>query len=157
MDGPSPDVRRATVDDAAEVARLLDDFNREFETPTPGTEVLTARLRTLLATDSTFAYLAGEPAVAVALVTRRPNVWYSGPVDLLDELYVAPAHRDRGIGGAIIARLLEDAGRDGVALVEINVDEGDVDTQRFYTRLGFSGRGDGDEERALYFWRELED
>lgn len=148
-------VRRATADDAAVVARLLDEFNREFDTPTPGAEVLAARLRELLGTESTFAYLAGDPAVAVALLTRRPNVWYAGPVDLLDELYVAPAHRDRGIGGAIIARLLEDARRDGVALVEINVDEADVDTQRFYARHGFAGRGDGDDERAVYFWREL--
>ena len=44
----------------------------------------------LLATDETVAILAGTPAVAVALVTLRPNVWYAGRVALLDELYVAP-------------------------------------------------------------------
>lgn len=148
-------IRRAEVGDAATIARLLDDFNREFDTPTPGVDALTARLRDLLAGDSTFAYLAGDPAVAVALLTRRSNVWYTGPVDLLDEMYVAPEHRDRGIGGAILRRMLEDARRDGVALIEINVDEGDTDTQRFYTRYGFAGRGDGSEERAFYFWQEL--
>ena len=41
-------VRRAQVEDAAVVAALLDDFNREYDTPTPGVEVLTSRLRLLL-------------------------------------------------------------------------------------------------------------
>jgi len=33
-------VRVASVDDADVVGRLLDDFNREFDTPTPGPGVL---------------------------------------------------------------------------------------------------------------------
>src|SRR5690606_2538623 len=70
--------REATAADAAEVARLLHDFNNEFDTPSPGADVLAARLQVLLAGDETFAILAGRPAVAVALVTLRPNVWYAG-------------------------------------------------------------------------------
>ena len=34
----------ATAADAATVATLLDAFNREYDTPTPGTAVLTTRL-----------------------------------------------------------------------------------------------------------------
>jgi hypothetical protein len=47
MADPSP--RLATPADAVIVARLLDAFNREFHAPTPGPEVLAARLRRLLA------------------------------------------------------------------------------------------------------------
>jgi GNAT superfamily N-acetyltransferase len=150
--------RSATVDDAADVARLLHDFNTEFDTPTPGVEVLTARLRSLLAGDDTLAILAGAPGapgVAVALVTLRPNVWYAGPVALLDELYVVPALRGRGIGGQVIELLLTIAGERGVDLVEINVDEGDVDAQRFYERHGFAASEPGSSERAWYYAREL--
>jgi hypothetical protein len=75
VDADNWPVRVATVADAGVVGRLLDDFNREFDTPTPGPDVLAARLRILLATDQTIAILAGSPAVAVALVTLRPNVW----------------------------------------------------------------------------------
>ena len=53
------DVRLATIDDAGALAQLLHDFNTEFDTPTPPVDVLTARLRDLLAGDSTFAMLAG--------------------------------------------------------------------------------------------------
>jgi hypothetical protein len=44
MPGREHPVRLATVFDAAVVARLLDDFNREFQTSSQGTQVLAARL-----------------------------------------------------------------------------------------------------------------
>jgi GNAT superfamily N-acetyltransferase len=148
--------RLAVVDDADEVARLLHDFNVEFDTPTPGSEVLAGRLRRLLADpEQTAALVAGEPAVAVALVTLRPNVWYEGPVALLDELYVVPERRGQGIGSAVIELLLSLARERGVALVEINVDEGDVDAQGFYERHGFSATAEGSDERAYYYEQEL--
>ncbi len=149
--------RRATPDDADEVARLLHDFNTEFDTPSPGVEVLAPRLRGLLAGADTVAILAGAPAVGLALVTLRPNVWYAGPVALLDELYVVLDLRDRGIGSAIVAELLAMAQERQVGLIEINVDEADVDAQRFYERHGFSGFEPTTRERAFYYSRELVD
>jgi GNAT superfamily N-acetyltransferase len=150
----SGDVRLAGVDDAAEVGRLLHDFNVEFDTPTPGADVLAVRLRRLLATPTTFALLAGNPSVGVALVTLRSNVWYDGHVALLDELYVAPERRGQGIGTGMIDELLAIARRSGIELIEINVDEGDVDAQRFYVRHGFSAVEPPSNERALYFFME---
>ncbi|MCC5946947.1 MAG: GNAT family N-acetyltransferase [Nitriliruptoraceae bacterium] len=147
--------RVATVQDAVEVAELLDDFNREFDTETPGVAVLATRLRSLLAGASTFAVLAGRPAVGVALVTLRPNVWFDGPVALLDELYVRPALRGRRIGADVLDLVLTTAGARAVELVEINVDEGDVDAQRFYTRQGFVAGDLDTDERALYYAKLL--
>ena len=49
------DARLATVADADDVAHLLHDFNTEFDTPSPGVVAISARLRDLLATESTFA------------------------------------------------------------------------------------------------------
>lgn len=147
-------LRLAPVDDATEVARLLHDFNTEFQTPTPGVEVLTRRLRTLLADDQTFAILYGSPPVAIALATLRTNVWYDGHVALLDELYVQPGHRNCGIGSKMIEFLLGTTKSRGMAAIEINVDEGDVDAQRFYERHGFTSTDPGSSERAFYYWQE---
>jgi GNAT superfamily N-acetyltransferase len=154
--GVMPALRLATASDADDVARLLHDFNVEFDTPTPDVGVLAGRLRGLLAGDGTFAILAGTPAVALALVTLRPNVWCPGPVALLDELYVVPRLRGRGIGSRVIGRLLTEARVRSVSLVEINVDEGDVDARRFYERHGFAATDPGSSERALYYFREVE-
>lgn len=147
--------RLATEADAEEIARLLHDFNTEYDTPSPGPAVLAPRLRRLLAGDGTFALLAGAPAVGVALVTLRTNVWYDGAVALLDELYVEPKRRDEGIGTALIDLLLTTARERGVDLVEINVDAPDVDAQRFYERHGFHGVDPDTGDRAFYYFREL--
>ncbi len=151
-------VRRADIGDAERVARLLHDFNTEFDTPSPGPEVLASRLTTLLASPTTFALLAGVPGnsdVGLALVTLRSNVWYDGQVALLDELYVVPTLRRNGIGGKLITELLSIATTDDFDLIEINVDEADIDAQRFYDRHGFSSVEDSTGERAFYYFREL--
>lgn len=153
MDRPTP--RLAGTGDAAEVAVLLHAFNEEFDTDTPGPAVLERRLATLLTQPTTFAVVAGAPSLAVALVTLRTNVWYDGPVALLDELYVVPAERNRGIGSAVMAVVIAEARSRGVRLVEVNVDEGDVDAHRFYARHHFDGSGSSPDERSFMRYRDL--
>jgi len=156
MDPPPADApRRATAADAVTVATLLHAFNREFSTPTPEPPVLAARVRRLLAGADVLALLAGEPAVGVAVLTLRPNVWYDGPVALLDELYVVPAMRNRGLGTALLASVESHARQAGAELAEINVDGDDTAARRFYERHGYADREAGQDEPALYYFREL--
>lgn len=157
MSSKGVEVRVAGPHDAPGIARLLHDFNVEFDTPSPGVEVLTGRLRVLLAGDRTFALVAGSASFdGLALVTLRPNVWFDGAVALLDELVVVPPLRDRGIGSAIVACLVAECRARDVSLIEINVDEPDVDAQRFYRRHGFRDTEPGSTERACYFWQEMD-
>jgi GNAT superfamily N-acetyltransferase len=153
MSDPSP--RLATPADAVIVARLLDAFNREFHAPTPGPEVLAARLRRLLAGTEVIAFLAGDPAVAVALLTLRPNVWYDGPVGLVDELYVAPEARGHGIGAALLAAAESITRERGGRLIEIAVDGADIDARRFYERHGYTDTEAGQDQPSFYYHRAL--
>ncbi|WP_312170871.1 GNAT family N-acetyltransferase [Microbacterium sp.] len=152
---PTPRIRRADPSDAERIAALLHAFNTEFDTETPGVAVLTERLRMLLAGPSTFAVIGGDPATGVALVTLRPNVWFDGPVALLDEMYVVPELRGTGIGSAILLRMVEICRELGVSEIEINVDESDADTMRFYERHGFINGDPDTGEKAYYFSRSL--
>jgi GNAT superfamily N-acetyltransferase len=145
-------VRVATPVDASAVASLLHDFNTEFDTPTPGVDVLARRLSDQLAGPSIFAIVADEPPAGLALVSLRPNAWYDGPVALLDELYVVPDLRSRGIGTALLAGARAEAKRRGAELMEINVDSLDTDARRFYERHGFSCAEPDTGEIALYYW-----
>ncbi len=146
--------RVATVADAATLARLLHDFNEEFETPTPGPDVLAPRLERLLAGEDTVALLIGE-ADGFALMTFRPSVWYEGPVVLLDELYVRPALRGGGLGTKLLDRALALARERGCGNFEINVDEVDTDARRFYERHGFANTEPGSDDRLLYYHRAV--
>ncbi len=147
--------RIATPSDAAVVATLLDSFNREFDTPTPGIPVLTERLSTHLAGRTMFAVLIGEPAIGVALVSLRPTAWYDGPAALLDELYVDPDHRNRGLGTILLGAVEDDVRRRGGDVLEINVDGEDVDARRFYLRHGYTDTEPGQSEPMLYFFKEF--
>jgi GNAT superfamily N-acetyltransferase len=148
-------VRIAEAPEAEVVAALLHDFNTEFDTPSPGVAVLAARLRALLGGASTVALLAGDPPSGVGLVTLRPNVWYDGAVALLDELYVRPELRGRGIGTALLGRACDVLRERGAGLFEVNVDEGDTGARRFYERHGFTTTPGGRSDRMLYYEREL--
>lgn len=149
--------RVATVAEVVAVAGLLDAFNREFSTPTPGPAVLVTRLRRLLAGGEVIALLAGDPAIAVALLTLRPNVWYEGPVALLDELYVAPELRGRGVGSALLMAAEAMTRERGGELLEINVDGDDIDARRFYERHGYTNTEPGQDQPLFYYYRELTD
>lgn len=148
-------VRTATVRDAAEVAALLDAFNREYDTPTPGPDALRRRLERLLPEGQVVALLAGAPAVGVALLTLRPNVWYDGPVGLLDELYVQPPLRSSGRGSLLLQAAEQIVLDRGGNLLEINVDADDVDARRFYERHRYRNSEPGSDEPMLYYFREL--
>jgi GNAT superfamily N-acetyltransferase len=150
-----PHVRRASGDDAWTVATLLDAFNQEFETPTPGTAMLATRLQHLLAREDLAALLIGEPPMGVAVLSFRPNVWYPGPVALLDELYVRPDRRRRRLGHALLEAACAHARERGAELLEINVDGDDVDARRFYEAHGFANTEPGQTDPMFYYYREL--
>lgn len=145
----------ATVAEADTVARLLDAFNQEFHTSTPGPGILTIRLRRLLIGGEVIALLVGDPAVTVALVTLRPNVWYDGPVGLLDELYVTPQLRRQGLGSRLLAAVEAVIQARGAELLEINVDGQDSDARRFYERHGYTNTEPGQNQPSLYYYRQL--
>ena len=101
MAEPAP-VRRATPNDAADCARLLHDFNTEYDEFTPGVEVLTGRLERLIEAGETTVLLAGSGPDGVAVLRFRPLVFEDGLHAYLEELYVAPALRGQGLGRALL-------------------------------------------------------
>ena len=147
------EVRRATVEDASVLGRLLWDFNIEFDSETDDADVLAARFARILALPGILAVLAEEDgeAVGVALVSLRPAIWYDGPVSQLEELYVVPELRSQGIGTQLLdlsRRLVREVGSPEM---HIGVDEVDVDTRRFYERHGFRNIEDGVDYRMLLY------
>jgi GNAT superfamily N-acetyltransferase len=147
--------RRATTAEAAVVAQLLHDFNTEFSTPAPDVREIQSRLTQLLAGDDVVVLLIGEPASGVAVLSFRPNVWYEGPVAILDELYVRPELRGRRLGSVLLDAALDLVRDRGGALVEINVDGEDTIARRFYEARGFTNTEPDQTDPMLYYYREL--
>ena len=135
---------------------MLHDFNVEFGTPTPGVTFLIDRCRELIDAEETTIVLGGDPPLGLGVLFFRPSLWSQGLEVYLAELYVVPDHRDEGIGGAIMATAMQLSRERGATEMQIGVDEPDVDTRRFYERLGFRNHDPEDPTARMFFYeREL--
>lgn len=157
MAGDSSTIRTAGPQDAGTVGQLLADFNAEFDTPGPDAPTLAGRFAQLLARDDVWVLLAERAGAAVgfAYLTLRPTPYADGPLAQLEELYVRPHLRDRGIGTLVIREVVAGVRERGGAEIHINVDEDDTDTRRFYERHGFTNLQPGTDYRMLCYLREL--
>jgi len=153
----SPEVFRADATHAGAVARLLFDFNTEFDTPGPGTDLLAARFARLLERDDVIVLLTGSDnnPTGFALLTLRPTPYYDGPLAQLEELYVRPELRDQGQGTALLQTAIRLIRERGGGEIHINVDEVDADARRFYERHGFVNVEPGADYRMLCYLRQL--
>jgi ribosomal protein S18 acetylase RimI-like enzyme len=74
--------------------------------------------------------------VGMATVVERYSPPWGGPLCVIDDVFVAPAHRGRGIGKALLARAAAEALRRGVPFVELMV-RVENPARRLYERIGF--------------------
>jgi ribosomal protein S18 acetylase RimI-like enzyme len=149
-------IRRATVDDAAAVAQLLHDFNTEYDDPTPGVPALTERLGELLADGDITVLLAGDPPLGFALFRTRPSLWSKASDVYLEELYVVPEHRRRGIGRRLLNAALDAARKSGANHFELTTGETDTEARALYESTGFTNRESSpDGPRMLYYEIDL--
>jgi ribosomal protein S18 acetylase RimI-like enzyme len=149
-------IRRATPDDAPDVARLLHDFNTEYDDFTPGIEVLTRNVREMLAAGEMIVLLAGDGPDGFAELRFRKSVWTAKLDCYLEELYVVPALRGQGIGRAILREAMDVARADGATFIELGTSEDDEAARALYESEGFTNREGSPDGPVMFFYeREL--
>ncbi len=154
MTGALEPIRRAGMEDADVVAKLLRDFNIEYSDPAPPQDEMAERIRVLLEYGDTVVLLAGEPAVGLSLTRFRPGLWSPKLESYLAELYVVPDRRGQGIGRALMQRTMEMARERGADTMELGTGEADVSARALYESLGFTHteHGPGGEETVSFFY-----
>jgi ribosomal protein S18 acetylase RimI-like enzyme len=150
-----PAVRVATEADADDVARLLHEFNREYDDPSPGAERLAQRIRRLLDGGDTAVLLVGDRPDGLAVLRFRSAIWFEGLECYLAELYVAPSARGRGLGRALMQEAIAFARERGADYMDLNTGEDDVAARGLYESLGFSDR-EGRPDGSVNYYYELE-
>lgn len=156
MGGGGTAVRRAEPGDAPAVARLLHEFNAEFDEPTPGVAVLTDRVREMLAAGEIVVLLAADGEAGLAQFRFLRTVWSEALSVYLEELYVVPARRGEGIGRALLEAAMESAREGGADRIDLNTAETDREARALYESSGFTNReGSKDGPSMLYYEREL--
>jgi ribosomal protein S18 acetylase RimI-like enzyme len=149
-------VRRAEVADAADVGRLLHDFNTEYDDYTPGPEAIGTRIRELLASGDVTVLIGGPGPDGLAVLRFRPSLWSETLDCYLEELYVVPERRGHGLGQALMEAAMETAREKGAARMDLGTAEADTAARGLYDKLGFTNReGRPDGPVMLFYEREL--
>ncbi len=153
-------VRLAEIGDAGTVGRLLDDFNNEYEDPTPGPQALAARIAELLRTGEIDILLmeSADPdrPDGLAALRFRPAIWTNALECYLAELYVVPARRGHGLGRRLMLAAIDFARSRGADRMDLGTSEDDVVARALYESLGFVNRERPPEGPVMYVYeREL--
>ncbi|MBM3598115.1 MAG: GNAT family N-acetyltransferase [Alphaproteobacteria bacterium] len=75
--------------------------------------------------------------VGYVVISYGFSVEFGGPDSFLDDLYIAPAHRNRGLGSRVLQRLRSVLHGHGVRAMHLQVMPGNNRASRFYARHGF--------------------
>lgn len=149
-------IRRARSEDASDVARLLHDFNTEYDEPTPPVPFLAERVGELLAEEAIVVLLAGRPPAGLAVLRIKPSLWSQAADAYLEELYVIPEQRGRGIGKALLQAAMDTARKAGADHFELTTGEDDKEARGLYESFNLTNREGGPNgPRMLYYELDL--
>jgi ribosomal protein S18 acetylase RimI-like enzyme len=149
-------IRLASAADAATLGRLLFDFNSEFDLPTPDADAIAKRAAPLIESGGITVLFAGGKPEGFAMLRFKPSLYTDGPDAYLEELYVVPEHRGRGIGRSLLEAAMQHAREHDAAHIDLGTSEDDVAARRLYESVGFTNReGRPDGPRMLYYERDL--
>jgi len=151
-----PRVRRATAADAPVFGRLLQAFNEEYDEPTPSADEIAERAAPLIASGEVTVLFVGDGPEGFAELRFRPSLYTGGLDAYLEELYVVPKRRGRGLGRALLEAAMDYARARGADRIDLNTSEDDVAARALYERTGFTNReGSPDGPTMLYYERDL--
>lgn len=144
-------IRPATPDDVATILRFVQDL-AAFEREPDAVEATEAMLGEALfgshpAAEAVIAEEAGAP-VGFALFFHNFSTWKGRRGLYLEDLYVTPAARGRGVGGALLRHLAGIAVERNCARFEWAVLDWNADAIAVYRRMGAVGLEDWTVQRV---------
>jgi ribosomal protein S18 acetylase RimI-like enzyme len=147
------ELRPATAADAPALAGLAIAFRNHLQRDLPTDDQFHASIAALVASgDAAFHLAVAEGApVGYVLLRFRYSMWASGTEATIEDLFVNPAHRQRGAGRRLIQSALAEAARRDCATVCLDTNEHNQASTRIYTDLGFSAVSKRWQGRQLFY------
>ena len=158
-DDLGPKVRRGTEEDAEVLARLLKQFNAEYEDEPIDLDLTAERIRDLTATGEGVFFLAGDPGedpLGFAYLQFNPSLYSRTRDAYLGELYVVPDRRGDGFGRALLDVVLEEARARDAIHISLGTGVTDTEARGLYESAGFTNKeGAPDGPSMLYYELDL--
>lgn len=149
---------QAGPEEAEAVARLIVGFRDHMGKDWPSDNAMLAGVERLMEDAGTIYLLASadddSPPGGVTQLRFRHSLWTAAPDCWLEDLYVDPGARRRGVGDALVRLALELAHERGARRVELDTSEDNEAARGLYARHGFSESSKG-EARDLFLGVKL--
>ena len=129
----------------ADLPRLVELLGVLFESEAefaPDATKQRAALQAILADPAKgkiFVAREGRDVLAMASLLYTISTAEGGKAALFEDLVVAPEHRRRGIGAALLKHVVEEARAEGVLRITLLTDMQNERAQAMYRRVGFVG------------------
>lgn len=136
-------VREAVPADVPALVALMAEFYAEAGFPLPAGPATRAFAALLAAPQLGGVWLAevdGEPA-GYAVLTLGFSMEYGGLRGFVDDLYVRPAARGRGLAAAALGAVRDACERRGVRALHVEAGPDNDVARRLYARSGFADSG----------------
>lgn len=132
----------AKPDDLDRLARLVTDFHAEQEIDQDEDTRRAALAPLLEGCPHGAAYLIGpgRAPIGYIIVSFGWSVEFGGMDGFVDELYIRPAVRSRGIGSEVLMSLPKALAKAGLKALHLEVRAEDDRAHRFYRKLRFQPR-----------------
>ena len=137
-------VRSAGMDDLPALAALFDGYRVFYGQPSDPTRAAAFLRQRLERGDSHLLLAVDAQGNALGFTQLYPLFTSVGtaPIELLNDLFVAPQTRGRGVGRALLRRAAEDARKRGAVRLELQTTVDNATAQALYASEGWA-RADG--------------
>lgn len=132
-------IERATIDDLEPLLPLVQAYRAFYEQfPDPGREreYMSAHLRN--GTSVLFVARSLEKLAGFAQLFKTYSTMFLAPALILEDLFVDPAYRKRGIATALLERSAAHAKETGACGMFLETAQGNGPAQRVYERAGWT-------------------
>jgi GNAT superfamily N-acetyltransferase len=136
---PSVTIEQAKVSDCRECAGLLAQQLAEHGSDATEENLGTVLERVVSDSARGFVLYARENGkmIGVAYLAIILSAEHCGKVGWLEELYVLPEFRSKGVGAALLTAILERAREIGIVAIDLEVDAAHRRAESLYRRFGF--------------------
>ena len=141
-------IRQATIEDLHQIAALFDAY-RQFYEQAPDLDLATSFIQKRLANHESVILVAEENSgEAIGICQLYPSFGsiVAAPILVLYDLFVAPEHRNKGVGKALMLAAQAYAEERKVVRMDLSTAKDNLPAQKLYESLGW----ERDEEFYYY-------
>ncbi|MBI1754338.1 MAG: GNAT family N-acetyltransferase [Acidobacteria bacterium] len=151
-------IHTATKDDASALVAMAVAFRNHLERKDPTQAQFKHSVSVLLdSPDARFLIAAGdEGPVGYVLIRFRYSMWICGTEATIEDLFVDPSQRKKGIGRSLMEYALQVAAEQGCLSVCLDTNEFNIASTRIYTQLGFNSVSKRWNGRQVFFRKPIQ-